>query len=82
MNSIIKEKDDRIRTLISQTSNNTTSHEPIAIEQPVQLPKENDDQHFGNQAKPKKQEIFENFLDLRKKLRRSIFRGEEVSLQL
>ncbi|KAI8640459.1 kinesin motor domain-containing protein [Parasitella parasitica] len=85
LNLIIKEKDERIRTLISRPS---VSQEPTeAVEQqpnqpkPDQHPLKNieDDQHLDTRIKSKKQQMFDDFLDLRKKLRRSLFRGQEYS---
>lgn len=58
---------------------------PINDDQPVQQQSNESaaDSHPEDEhtAKPKKQQIFEKFLDLRKKLRRSIFRGEEVFIR-
>ncbi|CEP14221.1 hypothetical protein [Parasitella parasitica] len=85
LNMIIKEKDERIQTLISRPF---VGEEPAMTMEgqpddkastPHAAKKIEDDQHLDNQIKSKQQQIFDDFLDLRKKLRRSIFRGEEYS---
>ncbi|GAN11423.1 kinesin-domain-containing protein [Mucor ambiguus] len=88
LNSLVKEKENRIQALMSRHEPATVSvpqqHDaPIKNDQPAQQQSKEPatDPHPENEytAKPKKQQIFEEFLNLRKKLRRSIFRGEEYS---
>lgn len=89
LNSLVKEKEDRIQALMSRpepAAPVAQTHEaPIKDDQPVQQPSREPaaDLHPESEhsAKSKKQQVFEEFLDLRKKLRRSIFRGEEVFVQ-
>ncbi|KAK4511889.1 uncharacterized protein ATC70_003888 [Mucor velutinosus] len=86
LNSLVKEQEGRIQALLSRPEPTTSvpQHEaPIKDDQPVQQQSKvpATDPHPENEhtAKPTKNQIFEAFLDLRKKLRRSIFRCEEYS---
>lgn len=88
LNTLVKEKEERIQALMSKPEpgasapqNDAFAKNEQSVQQQQQQSKESSvDFHPDSEqtAKSRKQEIFEQFLDLRKKLRRSLFRGEEV----
>ncbi|KAL9556417.1 hypothetical protein PS6_002337 [Mucor atramentarius] len=88
LNTLVKEKEERIQALMSKpepaasaSQNDAFAKNEQSVLQLQQSKESSVDPHPDSEqtAKSRKQEIFEQFLDLRKKLRRSLFRGEEYS---